>query len=303
MEKEVLEYLLVKPGGVYLDATLGDGGHARKICSELSSQGIMIGIDQDEDALVRSRENLKQFLDRVVLLKGNFKNLKRILHQKGVFKVDGIIMDLGISSYQVDQGGRGFSFHREGPLDMRMDRSHHLSAYRVVNEYSREDLVRIFRDYGEEKWASRIASFIVEQRRREEILTTHQLVDIIKAAIPASRRRTGGHPARRVFQALRLEVNQEMESLRQALPQGVSLLAEEGRFCVISYHSLEDRLVKHYFKERSRCSCPPGFPVCTCQLDLELVTVKPLYPSPEEIEQNPRSRSARMRVAQKTQQF
>jgi len=299
LSNEVIDYLAVKPEGVYLDATLGDGGHALMVCQRLSSQGRLIGIDQDEDALKRAQENLKDYHDRVILIKGNFRNIKDLLIELKVYSVDGIIMDLGISSYQVDTPERGFSFHQVGPLDMRMDRSLPVSAARVLNHYSRGELLRVFRDYGEEKWASRIASFIVEERDKAEIKTTDKLVEIIKAAIPAAQRRTGGHPARRIFQALRLEVNQELESLQQALPQGVEMLANDGRFCIISYHSLEDRQVKHFFKNRSRCSCDPKLPLCKCIPDLEVLTPRPLYPSKEEIKRNPRSRSARMRVARK----
>ena len=300
LAKEVIDYLAIEPEGVYLDATLGDGGHAYLICQRLSAKGRLIGIDQDGDALSRTKENLCNYLDRVIMVKGNFRDIFELMMDIGVCHVDGILMDLGVSSYQVETAERGFSFHQEGPLDMRMDRSIPGSASEIVNRYSQKELSRIFRMYGEEKWSQRIASFIVKNRNKKAITTTRELVNIIKDAIPASTRRVGGHPARKVFQALRMEVNQELKSLQEALYGGADLLSLNGRFCVISYHSLEDRPVKHFFKERSRCSCPPQLPVCRCFPDFDVLTSRPVYPAKDEVELNPRSRSARMRVARKT---
>ncbi len=300
LAEKMIEYLVINQDGVYLDATLGDGGHAELICRTLSLNGKLIGLDQDEDALARAKERLKAYQDRTVFIKGNFSEMQDLLQEKGITQLDGVLMDLGVSSYQVETPHRGFSFHHQGPLDMRMDKELEQTAAHLVNNYAKRDLARIFKEYGEEKFAGRIASFIVEKRKIHPFQTTTDLVEVIKDAVPAAGRRKGGHPARRVFQALRLAVNQELENLQEALPQGVELLREGGRIGVISYHSLEDRRVKQIFKQRSRCTCPPELPLCRCVEDLKLLTPKPLYPEDEEISSNPRSRSARLRVAQKT---
>ncbi len=296
----MLKYLEVRPHGIYVDATLGDGGHAGLICRRLSAKGALVGLDMDETSLKRARENLRDYAPRLVLVKDNFRNLREVLRLQGINEVDGILLDLGLSSSQVDRAERGFSFHQEGPLDMRMDGALSLSAHDVVNEYSRDRLARVFRDYGEERWARRVASFIVRHREEKgEISTTGELVEIIKSAVPARYRRRGGHPARRVFQALRIEVNRELENLKEVLPAGVESLREGGRICIISYHSLEDRIVKHFFRERAGCQCPPQVPRCGCTPDLKVITRRPVVPEREEVKINPRARSARLRVAQK----
>ncbi len=297
--ERVIEYLDIKPDGIYVDATLGDGGHAEAICRHLSADGRLLGLDADEDALKRAGENLKAQDDKLFLVQDNFCNLVDVLAKYGISGIDGVLLDLGVSSYQVDTPERGFSFHYDGPLDMRMSRHLSSSACEVVNNYERGELVRVFKELGEERWASRIASFIVDYREKKEISTTAELVEIIKSAIPARYRRKGGHPARKVFQALRIEVNRELEHLKAVLPGAADSLNPGGRLVVISYHSLEDRLVKHFIRERSSCSCPPELPVCRCSPDLRIVSRKPVLPGEEEVVSNPRARSARMRVAEK----
>lgn len=297
---ELIELLDPQPTGVYVDATVGDGGHAGAVCARLSREGKLIGIDRDVESLRRAWNNLKDYEGRFLLEKGNFGSLESIVRKTGHEKVDGIILDLGISSNQVDQPGRGFSYHKDGPLDMRMDREMPETAADLVRMSSEHELTRIFRDYGEERWASRIASFITEYQKQQEIKTTAELVRIVKSAVPAGARQKGAHPARRCFQALRIAINKELKELEEVLPQCVRLLGEGGKICVISYHSLEDRLVKNYFRNKSEtCCCPPGMPECICKKEpgLHLVTRRPLRPSKDEILSNPRSRSARLRVA------
>jgi len=253
----------------------------------------------DDEALRRARENLENCRNRLILVKENFRNIKRVLKENGIKSAEGIILDLGVSSYQVDTPKRGFSFHHDAPLDMRMDGDLSLTAREVINRYPRKELVRVFKEFGEERWASRIASFIEEQRQKKEINTTGELVELIKSAVPARFRRSGGHPARKVFQALRIEVNQELDNLKTVLPEGADVLSEGGRFAVISYHSLEDRAVKHFFRKRSSCTCPPEMPLCRCEPDMKVITRRPVVPGEEEVEENPRARSARLRVAEK----
>ncbi|MDI3518682.1 MAG: rRNA (cytosine1402-N4)-methyltransferase [Caldanaerobacter sp.] len=297
--KETIEHLNINPEGIYVDGTLGGGGHSEEILKRLTT-GKLIAIDRDEEAILAAKERLKDYKN-VIYIKDNFKNIKEILRNLGIEKVDGILLDLGVSSYQLEEVERGFSYMKDAPLDMRMDKTSPFSAYDVVNRYSEKELERVIREYGEEKWASRIAKFIVEERKKGDIKTTSQLVEIIKKAIPASARRTGPHPAKRTFQAIRIEVNEELKDLDRALEDMVEVLRGKGRIAVITFHSLEDRIVKNTFKKlENPCACPPGLP-CTCgkQPVIKIITKKPILPSKEEVEENPRSRSAKLRVAEK----
>ena len=297
-----IEYLKVVPGGVYVDCTLGGGGHSLEILKRLGERGRLIGIDRDQNAIKAAGERLASFSDKAVLVHGNFKDIRRIVHGIGITAVDGVVMDLGVSSHQLDQRERGFSYMQDAPLDMRMDRQQSLTAMEVVNTYSEADLARVISGYGEERWARRIAAFIVREREKALIKTTGQLVDIIKAAIPASARRKGPHPAKRTFQALRIEVNDELGILERAVKDGVDLLKSGGRICVITFHSLEDRKIKNIFRElENPCTCPPKAPACVCGKKpvIRVVTRKPVVPDKEEIQQNPRARSAGLRVAEK----
>lgn len=302
MLKECLELLQIKPDGTYVDCTLGGGGHSVAIARRLGNKGRLIGLDQDPQAIEAAGKRLQPYKDKVTLIRSNFVHLSEVLHNLDIVGVDGVLFDLGISSPQVDRAERGFSYQQDAELDMRMDPEQKVSAKDLVNQLDEKELARIIKNYGEEKWAARIARFIVEARRREEIRTTGQLVDIIKQAIPAGARKAGPHPAKRTFQALRIAVNRELEVLPEALDQAVDLLNSGGRIVVISFHSLEDRIVKQTFKERAQdCTCPPGFPVCTCNArkELNILTKKPLEPSREEIDANPRARSAKVRAAEK----
>jgi 16S rRNA (cytosine1402-N4)-methyltransferase len=297
-----IEYLKVVPDGVYVDCTLGGGGHSLEILKKLGKRGRLIGIDRDQNAIKAAGERLASFSDRAVLVHGNFRDIKRIVHGIGITAVDGVVRDLGVSSHQLDQRERGFSYMQDAPLDMRMDRQQSLTAMEVVNTYSEADLAGIISGYGEERWARRIAAFIARERDRAPIETTGQLVDIIKAAIPASARRRGPHPAKRTFQALRIEVNDELGILERTVVDGVDLLKSGGRICVITFHSLEDRKIKNVFRElENPCTCPPKAPVCVCGKKpvIRVVTRKPVVPDKEEIKQNPRARSAGLRVAEK----
>ena len=297
-----IEYLKVVPGGVYEDCTLGGGGHSLEILKRLGERGRLIGIDRDQNAIKAAGERLASFSDKAVLVHGNFRDIRRIVHGIGITAVDGVVMDLGVSSHQLDRRERGFSYMQDAPLDMRMDRQQSLTAMEVVNTYSEADLARVISGYGEERWARRIAAFIVREREKAPIKTTGQLVDIIKAAIPASARRKGPHPAKRTFQALRIEVNDELGILERAVKDGVDLLKSGGRICVITFHSLEDRKIKNIFRElENPCTCPPKAPACVCGKKpvIRVVTRKPVVPDKEEIQQNPRARSAGLRVAEK----
>lgn len=297
-----IEYLKVVPGGVYVDCTLGGGGHSLEILKRLGERGRLIGIDRDQNAIKAAGERLASFSDKAVLVHGNFRDIRRIVHGIGITAVDGVVMDLGVSSHQLDRRERGFSYMQDAPLDMRMDRQQSLTAMEVVNTYSEADLARVISGYGEERWARRIAAFIVREREKALIKTTGQLVDIIKAAIPASARRKGPHPAKRTFQALRIEVNDELGILERAVKDGVDLLKSGGRICVITFHSLEDRKIKNIFRElENPCTCPPKAPACVCGKKpvIRAVTRKPVVPDKEEIQQNPRARSAGLRVAEK----
>ena len=296
---ECMQNLAIRPEGVYVDGTLGGGGHSAAILERLGPGGRLIGIDRDGDAIAAATARLGGD-ERFAALRGNFHDAAELLGALGVRRIDGMLLDLGVSSYQLDEGARGFSYHADAPLDMRMDRSQALTARTVVNEYSQEELARVLRDWGEENWAVQIARVICDRRRAHPIETTGELVDVIDAAIPAKvRRRDGSHPARRTFQALRIEVNDELGPLKQALEDAARLLSPGGRLCVIAFHSLEDRIVKQTFRTlQNPCVCPPSFPVCVCgrrPLGRQL-TGKPITASPEELERNPRARSATLRV-------
>lgn len=299
--EETVTAVLTDPDGIYVDCTLGGAGHSHALGERLSEKGLLIGFDQDEVALEVAKKRLSDLPCRVMTIPSNFRYLKKELAERGINAVDGIIFDLGVSSYQLDTAERGFSYMNDGPLDMRMDRHNPLSAEVVVNDYDAEELVRIIREYGEERWAKRIVEFIVDARQKERITTTGQLVSIIKKAIPAKARQDGPHPAKRTFQAIRIEVNQELSILHDTFVDAAELLTPGGRMGVITFHSLEDRITKQTFKELSTgCICPPELPVCVCH---HVATVKArnkaIEPSVEEIERNPRSRSAKLRVAEK----
>lgn len=303
---EVTQQLSLHPGAIFVDCTLGGAGHTKRIAQLVGPTGIVVGIDQDDAALTAAADTLRlgqQSPTNVVLLKGNFGDLDELLLEARVPYVDAFLFDLGVSSPQLDVVGRGFTYQEDTPLDMRMDpSSSQPTAADIVNTYPEADLAQILREYAEERWASRIASFIVAARGRHRIETTGQLVEIVKAAVPAAARRGGGHPARRTFQALRIAVNRELEVLDRGLRQAVRWLAPGGRIAVISYHSLEDRIVKRVFDESSRgCICPPDLPVCRCGQEpvLRTVTKRPTTPTAEEVEKNPRARSARLRVAER----
>lgn len=301
--QECLDGLDIKSDGIYLDGTLGGAGHSIEIMKRLEN-GTLIGIDQDEIALEVSRERLEKVKgkNRLVLIKGNFRNLARLVRENGIEGVDGILLDIGVSSHQLDEAERGFSYKQDAPLDMRMDRTAVLDAETIVNTYDETAIKSIIRDFGEENWAARIASFIVRARVEKRITTTGQLVDIIKAAIPANARREGPHPAKRTFQALRIAVNDELGALKDAVSEAVEILKPEGRLNIITFHSLEDRIVKNEFSSREKpCTCPPSFPVCICNKkpELKVLTRKPILPSENEVEVNPRARSAKLRIAQR----
>lgn len=298
---ECLEGLNIKENGIYVDGTLGGAGHSSEILKRLSNEGRLIGIDQDTDALKAAKERLKNY-SNVIFVHSNFSSIENVLNNLNIDGVDGILMDLGVSSYQLDEGERGFSYMKDAPLDMRMNRDNDFSAYNVINEYSEEDLYRIIRDYGEEKFARRIASFIVENRQEKNIETTLELVEIIKSAIPAKARREGPHPAKRTFQAIRIEVNSELSILNKTIEDGVGKLNKGGRMAIITFHSLEDRIVKNKFRDLAvSCRCPKEFPVCVCgeKAKVKVISRKAIEPTKEEVDINPRSRSAKLRVIEK----
>ncbi|MCD8390224.1 MAG: 16S rRNA (cytosine(1402)-N(4))-methyltransferase RsmH [Firmicutes bacterium] len=298
---ESVDALDIKSGGIYVDGTLGGGGHSYEILSRNNNISL-VGIDRDAEALEAAGQRLAAFSDRVTAVKGNFADIKSILKTLNIDFIDGAVLDLGVSSYQLDNAQRGFSYMHDAPLDMRMDKSASKTAYEVVNIYTKEELSRIFFEYGEEKWSKRIAEFIVEKRKTAPIETTGELVDIIKAAVPARARQDGGHPAKRVFQAVRIEVNGELSMLEDALKSFVSVLKPGGRLAVITFHSWEDRIVKNTFKTLAQgCTCPKDFPVCVCgnKAEIKIVTKKPILPSEEERDSNSRSKSAKLRAAEK----
>ena len=297
---ETIENLNIKPDGIYVDGTLGGGGHAYQVASRLSEKGRLIGIDQDADAIAAAGERLKEFGDKITIIRSNYANMKEALHRIGVEKVDGIVLDLGVSSFQLDTPERGFTYRDENaPLDMRMDDRQSLTAKDIVNGYSEMDLYRIIRDYGEDKFAKNIAKHIVQERAKKPIETTGELTEIIRASIPMKVQVTGGHPAKRTFQAIRIELNKELEVLQDNLDDMIDLLNPGGRICIITFHSLEDRIVKTNFKRNENpCTCPSDFPVCVCgkKSKGKVVTRKPILPSEEELEVNSRSKSAKLRV-------
>lgn len=300
--EQTIENLDIKPEGIYLDGTLGGGGHAFAVASELKGKGRLVGIDQDEDAIAAAGERLKPYEERVILIRDNFANAVETLAGIGIHGVDGIVLDLGVSSYQLDNEERGFSYRYDTALDMRMDRRQSLSAKEIVNEYSEEQLTRILRDYGEEKFAKNIAKRIVAAREDKPLETTGELNEIIKAAIPAKLRAVGGHPSKRTFQALRIACNRELEVLKDSLDGLIDLLNPGGRLCVITFHSLEDRIVKTAFrKNENPCTCPPDFPVCVCGKKPKgiVITRKPILPAMQEMEVNSRAKSAKLRVFMK----
>ena len=297
---ETIENLNIKPDGIYVDGTLGGGGHAYQVASRLSEKGRLIGIDQDADAIAAAGERLKEFGDKITIIRSNYANMKEELHRIGVEKVEGIVLDLGVSSFQLDTPERGFTYRDENaPLDMRMDDRQSLTAKDIVNGYSEMDLYRIIRDYGEDKFAKNIAKHIVQERAKKPIETTGELTEVIRASIPMKVQVTGGHPAKRTFQAIRIELNKELEVLQNNLDDMIDLLNPGGRICIITFHSLEDRIVKTNFKRNENpCTCPSDFPVCVCgkKSKGKVVTRKPILPSEEELEVNSRSKSAKLRV-------
>lgn len=297
--EESIDALQIKPDGIYVDGTLGGGGHSYEICTHLSDKGRLIGIDQDEAAIEAATGRLERFKDRVTIVRSNYCNMKRELGRLGITSVDGVILDLGVSSYQLDEASRGFTYREDAPLDMRMDQRQTLSAKEVVNEYSEMELYHIIRDYGEEKFAKNIAKHIVSARNQKALETTGELIHVIKAAIPAKVRTVGGHPAKRTFQAIRIEVNRELDVLENSLGDMIDLLNDGGRICVITFHSLEDRIVKNKFREcENPCTCPKEFPVCVCgkKSKGKVITRKPVIPSQEELEENSRAKSSKLRV-------
>ena len=298
--KESVDLLDVHEGGIYADGTMGGGGHSEAILSR--GAGRLIGIDRDTDAIAAAKKRLEAYGDKLTAVHGNFSEIKRILDGLGVDMLDGAVLDLGVSSYQLDNAGRGFSYMHDAPLDMRMDRDDALTAYDVINTYSEDGLCRIFFEYGEEKWSKRIAKFIVERREKKEIISTGELAEIIKAAIPQRARQDGGHPAKRVFQAVRIEVNNELKMLEGAIRDFVDVLRPGGVLAVITFHSLEDRIVKQTFASLAQgCICPKSFPVCVCsnKPKVKLLTRKPVLPGSAELEENSRSKSAKLRAALK----
>lgn len=299
--EETVGNLHIKPEGTYVDGTLGGGGHAYEILKHLSDQGRLIGIDQDDAAVTAAMHRLKEF-QNVTYIRSNYCNIKNELRGIHIEGVDGIVLDLGVSSYQLDTPERGFSYKEDASLDMRMDRRNSRTAKDIVNTYTQAELFRVIRDYGEDKFAQNIAKHIVMAREQKEIETTGELVSIIRAAIPMKVQKTMGHPAKQTFQAIRIELNQELEVLRNTLDTMIDLLKPEGRLCVITFHSLEDRIVKTIFRNNENpCTCPPDFPVCVCGKKPKgrVITKKPILPSLEETETNPRAKSAKLRVFEK----
>lgn len=299
---EAVAGLNIRPGGIYVDCTLGGAGHSSLIASKLTEGGRLIAIDQDDWALDNARERLASYMDRVTLVKSNFRHIKDIVRDLGLAGVDGILFDLGVSSPQLDEGERGFSYNADAPLDMRMDQQAPLSAYDIINEWDEEEIAKIIWLYGEEKFSRRIARQIVQQRKKQPIQTTGELVELIKEGIPAAARRTGPHPAKRTFQAIRIAVNDELDAFKEAVVDAIEVLNPEGRVSVITFHSLEDRICKQIYQDFSKgCTCPPAFPICTCgnEAVVKVITKKPILPSEEELEANKRARSAKLRVAEK----
>lgn len=298
---ETIEGLAIKPDGIYLDGTLGGGGHSSEICRRLAG-GHLIGIDQDEEALAAASERLKPFRDKITLVRDNYCNAPEVIKNLGITGVDGLVLDLGVSSYQLDNVERGFSYRYDTALDMRMDTRQSLTAREIINEYPERELYRIIRDYGEDQFAKNIAKHIAAARKEKPIETTGELNELIKAAIPARMRANGGHPSKRTFQAIRIECNHELDVLKNSLDELIAMLNPGGRICIITFHSLEDRIVKSAFrKNENPCTCPPDFPVCVCgkKSQGKVITRKPVLPGEEELETNSRSKSAKLRIFEK----
>ena len=299
---ECIESLNIKPDGIYVDGTAGGGGHSLEIVKRLTDGGRLIAIDRDDAAIAAATERLSDYLDRVTFVRNNFSSASDVCRELGIEKIDGILLDLGVSSYQLDTAERGFTHNTDAPLDMRMDRRGELDAYAVVNTYSFEELKRVIWEYGEERFAPKIASAIVRRREQKPIETTGELVDVIKSAIPAAAREGGHHPAKRTFQAIRIEVNGELDAIEPAIRRTKDIMNEGGRIVIITFHSLEDRIVKQTYADMaSGCTCPRNLPICVCgkRPEVKVITKKPILPSERELEENPRSRSAKLRVAEK----
>ena len=301
--QETVDGLNVKPDGIYVDGTLGGGGHSYEVCTRLGAKGSIIGIDQDEAAIEAASIRLKDFGEKVTIVRSNYCDMKSRLHELGIDKVDGIMLDLGVSSYQLDTADRGFSYREDAPLDMRMDQRSEMTARDIVNDYSEMDLYRVIRDYGEDKFAKNIARHIVRERAKRPIETTGELTDVIRHAIPMKFQKKTGHPAKRTFQAIRIELNRELYVLRDSLDDMIDMLNPGGRLCIITFHSLEDRIVKSAFKKNENpCTCPSDFPVCVCGKVSKgrVITRKPILPSEEEMEVNSRSKSAKLRIFERS---
>ena len=297
--EETIDGLNIKPEGIYVDGTLGGAGHASEVCRRLSAKGRFIGIDQDQDAIVAASDRLAAYEDRVTIIRSNYCYMANELHSLGIQKVNGIVLDLGVSSYQLDNEERGFTYRTDAPLDMRMDQRQSRTAADIVNGYEEKELYRIIRDYGEDQFAKNIAKHIVAARQQSPIRTTGELTEIIRQSIPMKRQVTGGHPAKRTFQAIRIELNRELDVLRESLDGMIDLLDDGGRICIITFHSLEDRIVKTIFrKNENPCTCPSDFPVCVCgkKSKGKVITRKPILPTTAEQEENPRSKSAKLRI-------
>ena len=296
---ETIDGLNIKPDGIYVDGTLGGGGHAYEVCRRLGEKGSIVGIDQDAAAIEAASARLKDFGEKVTIVRSNYCDMKSKLHELGIDKVDGIVLYLGVSSYQLDTAERGFSYREDAPLDMRMDTRQKMTARDIVNDYTEADLYRVIRDYGEDKFAKNIAKHIVQARAVKPVETTAELSEIIRASIPMKFQKKSGHPAKRTFQAIRIELNRELDVLRDSLDDMIDLLNPGGRLCIITFHSLEDRIVKSAFrKNENPCTCPPDFPVCVCGKKSKgsIITKKPILPSEEELEYNSRSKSAKLRI-------
>ena len=301
--QETVDGLNVKPDGIYVDGTLGGGGHSYEVCTRLGAKGSIIGIDQDEAAIEAASIRLKDFGEKVTIVRSNYCDMKSRLHELGIDKVDGIMLDLGVSSYQLDTADRGFSYREDAPLDMRMDQRSEMTARDIVNDYSEMDLYRVIRDYGEDKFAKNIARHIVQERAKRPIETTGELTEVIRHAIPMKFQKKTGHPAKRTFQAIRIELNRELDVLRDSLDDMIDMLNPGGRLCIITFHSLEDRIVKSAFKKNENpCTCPSDFPVCVCGKVSKgrVITRNPILPSEEEMEINSRSKSANLRIFERS---
>lgn len=300
---ETIDGLNIQPDGIYVDGTLGGGGHAYEVCRRLGDKGSIVGIDQDAAAIEAAGNRLKDYGEKVTIVRSNYCDMKSKLHELGIDKVDGIVLDLGVSSYQLDTAERGFSYREDAPLDMRMDTRQKMTARDIVNDYEEMELYRVIRDYGEDKFAKNIAKHIVAARKEKTIETTGELTEIIRASIPMKYQKKSGHPAKRTFQAIRIELNRELEVLKDSLDDMIDLLNPGGRLCIITFHSLEDRIVKSAFrKNENPCTCPSDFPVCVCGKVSKgsILTRKPILPSEEEMEENSRAKSAKLRIFERS---